>query len=75
MKLKGRCDTGWAIFNHMGSPWSAAVFPERGAAEGCLDKQRAIWAREGWGDLGRHTVQPVNVTISPRPTTGAPDDR
>lgn len=64
-KLKGATMEGYAIFNHVGSPWSASVWPERIDAETHLISKRKELAERRWGDLSRHSVQRVRLVISP----------
>ena len=69
-KLKGHKGEAWAIFNHVGGVWTTQVWADQEGAEKHLSSQMSLFAERGWGDLSNHSVHPVNVTISPRPSTG-----
>lgn len=53
----------FGIKNHVGSIWSSRTFQTRAEAQAHLDEERVEWARKGWGDLSKHHVVPVKVTI------------
>lgn len=72
VKLTGRTIDGWAIFNHMGSPWTSMVFAEEVDAVDYLDLKRSEWKRKGWGSLDKHRVHPVKAVVSPRERPKSP---
>lgn len=53
----------FGVRNHVGSIWSSRTFQTRADAQAYLDGEREEWRRKGWGDLSRHAVVPVKVTI------------
>lgn len=53
----------FGVKNHVGSIWSSHTFQTRAEAQAYLNREREEWARKGWGDLSKHSVVPVKVTI------------
>lgn len=65
VKLRPQTLQGYAIFNHSGTPWSAVTFASEYEADQYLKARQAEWGKRGWGDLSKHSVQHVNITIEP----------
>ena len=55
----------FGIMNHIGTIWTAETFDTEMEASDHLAMKRADWLSRGWGDLSRHRVVPVRVTVSP----------
>lgn len=62
-----RDQSRWGILNHVGSIWSPENFGTKEEAESYLEREQAKWRRNGWGDLSRHKVIPVRLTLSALP--------
>lgn len=60
----------FGIMNHVGSIWTHETFENVVEANAFLAAARAEWKLKGWGDLARHRVVPVRVTVTP---TAQPD--
>jgi hypothetical protein len=71
-KAKSHSDTRWGILNHVGGIWSSENFDTRIEAQRYLDSQREEWKRRGWGDLDRHKIALMRLTLSILPAT--PED-
>ena len=65
-KARSARGDAFGIMNHVGSMWTHDTFPTEEAANKALEDHRAEWKRRGWGDLGKHRVVRVNVTVSPK---------
>lgn len=64
----------FGIMNHVRSIWTLETFDREEEAQAYLDGQREEWRRKGWGDLSKHRVVRVRVTVSPLATMGGQND-
>lgn len=64
---KGTRGERFGIMNHVGSIWTVETFETEEEAARYLVNQRGMWADRGWGDLAKHHVVPVRVTVTPIP--------